>query len=64
MMKLLAFALYWIAVTMIAWVVRVDRGCGCKNCRRPESVVLSKRLRPAMKDFTALGTNTARPARR
>jgi hypothetical protein len=36
MMTLIAFTTYWVAVTLIAKLARVDRGCGCKRCRGVE----------------------------
>jgi len=35
-MTLIAFATYWVTVTVIAKLARVDRGCGCKRCRGVE----------------------------
>jgi hypothetical protein len=36
MMTLIAFTTYWVVVTVIAKLARVDQGCGCKRCRGVE----------------------------
>lgn len=36
MMTLIAFGTYWVVVTLIAKLARVDQGCGCKRCRGVE----------------------------
>jgi hypothetical protein len=33
MTGVLVLSIYWVTVTAIAWVVRADLGCSCRNCR-------------------------------